>query len=839
MSGRGRLAVCATAATLLAALSLLPLAAPMGWFGEAVVLVLVQAGVGAAVRRAPVARPVTVAVQALVTLLLLTLAFAPDQAVLGMLPGPAAVQRLGQLLSQGVSDVGQYAIPAPVTPGIKLLLIGGVLLVALVVDLLAVTYVNAAPAGLPLLALYSVASGLSGPGEARWLWFLLAALGYLLLLLAEGRDRLSRWGRVFSGTPRRSPFASEPLPGGGESSGQPLAAVRSGRRIGVLALGIALLVPAVLPAMGAGLLVPGSSGGGLAHGGGTISAVNPLVSLQSSLNQPDDRVVLRYSTTAQDSSDMYLRIVTLDQFDGTTWKASTRKVVNVPDTLPAPQGLSPGVKVARIDTAINAAAGYAQNYLPMPYPATRVGIHGDWRYEPAGRTLVGDHGQTTAGERYQVESLEVDPTAQQLEDAPPAPAAILAEYTKVPGTLPPLVKRLAEQVTHGARNQYQEAVKLQDYFTTTGGFTYDTTVAEGSGPDAIVRFLHDKRGFCVHFAFTMAAMARTLGIPARVDVGFVPGTQQADNTWTVGLRDAHAWPELYFQGIGWTRFEPTPSRGFAPDYTLDPAATGSGNDLPAPHIGAGGRPTGGPSASATCDQVTRRIDGCSAGNGLTVGAPPGSGGPGAGPITGAAVLFLLLVLALVPMAWRLRIRAVRLGGGRFAAGRAARSPAPPGDDPEGDGSGSDGSGGDAFVAGRTLAAWRELLDSAWDYGLAPDTSETPRRATARLVEAARLTGAPAEAARRVGGAVEQTLYARHPAPAPGLADDVRQVRRALHDRADPRTRLRALLAPRSFARVRWAARSRWDGLRQRGGRAVSRVTGAAAGAAAGVRGAKP
>src|SRR5690606_23514580 len=79
---------------------------------------------------------------------------------------------------------------------------------------------SAAPAGLPLLALYSVAAGLSD-GAGDWVWFLLAAAGYPMLLLAEGRERLSRWGRV-SGGPA-------PMPGAAPA---PLAAVRSGRRSG-------------------------------------------------------------------------------------------------------------------------------------------------------------------------------------------------------------------------------------------------------------------------------------------------------------------------------------------------------------------------------------------------------------------------------------------------------------------------------------------------------------------------------------------------------------------------------------------------------------------------------
>ena len=64
----------------------------------------------------------------------------------------------------------------------------------------------------------------------------------------------------------------------------------------------------------------------------------------------------------------------------------------------------------------------------------------------------------------------------------------------------------------------------------------------------MLQFLKVKRGYCVHFASAMAVMARTLDIPARVVVGFLPGTRGANGTWTVSLRDAHAWPELYFQG---------------------------------------------------------------------------------------------------------------------------------------------------------------------------------------------------------------------------------------------------------------------------------------------------
>ncbi|MCF3148452.1 transglutaminaseTgpA domain-containing protein, partial [Streptomyces platensis] len=561
MSGRARLALCAAVATLCAAGALLPLVEPISWLIQAAVLLALLTGVGAAARRVPLAGPLVIGLQLLAGVLLMTLLFTPGEAILGLLPGPDSLAEFGRLVQTGVRDVGRYAIPAPVTPGIRLLLITGVLVIGLMVDALAVTYRSAAPAGLPLLALYSVAAGLS-QGGAGWLRFLIAAAGYLLLLLAEGRDRLSQWGRVFGGGSE----ASRPDRGQAFAAlgGPVLAPVRTGRRIGALVLGIALVVPALLPSLGGGLFGTGGSGAGPGGGGGTISAVNPLVSLQDSLNQPEDKEVLNYRTTAADTRGMYLRIVALDQFDGTTWKPSERTVTDVPERLPQPTGLNTAVDLDRVNTSISTAEWYAQNWLPLPYPASKVDISGRWRFEPQGRTLVGDRGQNTHGLQYQVESLQVRPTSRQLAAAPAPPDGLLREYTKVPRSLPPVVRSTARQVTRGAPTAYARAVKLQDWFALNGGFSYNTQVRAGSGSEAIARFLRQKEGFCVHFSFSMAAMARTLGIPARVAVGFTPGTKQPDGTTSVGLKDAHAWPELYFQGIGWTRFEPTPSRGSVP-----------------------------------------------------------------------------------------------------------------------------------------------------------------------------------------------------------------------------------------------------------------------------------
>ncbi|MFB7366253.1 transglutaminaseTgpA domain-containing protein [Streptomyces hydrogenans] len=776
MSGLTRLTLAAWAASLMAAGALLPLVKPATWIFTAAFLLALQSAAGMLCRRVPLARPLTVGAQLLVSVVALTVVFAREQAFLGFLPGPLAVQRVAELFRLGAEDVGTYAIPAPDTEGIRLMLVAGVLAIGLLVDVLAVTFRRAAPAGLPLLALYSVAAGLSGGGAGR-LWFLLAATGYLLLLLAEGRDRLSAWGRVFGGAQRSGRPGS--AAGGG---GNAFAPVRTGRRIGAVAMGTALVVPLVLPGFSGGLLGTGGGAGPGegAGGGGTIAAVNPLVSLQDNLRQPEDFEVLRYRTNAVDNSGLYLRLVALDQFDGTSWKSSVRPIEAVPKSLPWPDGLAQSVRTSEVTSNFVASEGYDQKWLPMPFPAARVDIEGRWRFEPSGRMLVGDDKQSTKGVRYQVTSLDVQPTSEQLAQAGPPPEQLLREYTKVPGSLPADVRSTALEITKDATNDYERAVRLQDWFAEDGGFRYDVDVTSGTGTEAISRFLKDKEGFCIHFSFSMAAMARTLGIPARVAVGFMPGTTQSDGSVSVGIRDAHAWPELYFEGAGWTRFEPTPSRGSTPAYTRQASPTDGPTGPAQPSATSSAQPSAAPSASESCPPEMRRLGECGPN---PAAADDTSSGGGTDLLKAAGwtlAALVVLALPLVPFLWRTRARAKRLA-----------------------------------PSGGALAVWQEIGDTAWDHGLEPDEAQTPRRTAERIVRAGELSGEAAEAVHRVARAVEETLYAPAPRAVAGLAEDARRVRAGFHANASRAVRIRALLAPRSAARLHWSASARWTTLKSR------------------------
>ena len=112
-------------------------------------------------------------------------------------------------------------------------------------------------------------------------------------------------------------------------------------------------------------------------------------------------------------------------------------------------------------------------------------------------------------------------------------------------------------------------MRLQAWFRTGGGFTYDENAARDgrndSSQDAVATFLRRRAGYCVQFASSMAVMARTLGHPGPGGRGLPAWRSDRPRTPArISLRDAHAWPELYFEGVGWVRFEPTPATRSGP-----------------------------------------------------------------------------------------------------------------------------------------------------------------------------------------------------------------------------------------------------------------------------------
>ncbi|MHB8961523.1 MAG: DUF3488 domain-containing protein, partial [Candidatus Limnocylindrales bacterium] len=285
MSTRDRLAVAGAVAVALAAAALFPVFSDAGWLLRVLGAVVAAVGAATLVRRAGAPRALEPLGGLLGLAAYVCLVFAGSTLSFVVVPGADTLTLLGDRIGEGLLDVEEYAPPVPVEPGLVLLAVLGVGAIALVVDTLAVTARRPAQAGLPLLQLLAVPAAVL-PDGLGWLPFALGAAGWLGLLLTDGRDTVSRWGTPLRAA-GRGPVTSDPSLG------------RVGRRIGAAALGVAIVVPALIPGLDNRLLGGGGDGDGLGGGSRTTTTYNPILELGGQLRQPEPGVLLmRYRTDA-------------------------------------------------------------------------------------------------------------------------------------------------------------------------------------------------------------------------------------------------------------------------------------------------------------------------------------------------------------------------------------------------------------------------------------------------------------------------------------------------------------------------------------------------------------
>jgi transglutaminase-like putative cysteine protease len=648
-----------------------------------------------------------------------------------LVPTRGSVRALATLSDEGFRDIGRFAAPVTAVTGITMLATAGVVLIAVLVDTFAVTMRRPAVAGLPLLGLYAVPAAVA-PDGVSWQSFVLGAAGFLALLLAESRERVSRWGRRLAGS-RTRPMDSSPL-----------AAL--GRRVGVAAVGLAVVVPAVLPGLGEEVFGFGTGGGLGGKGKGTspVEVDNPILSLRDDLGARSDAVVLTYTTSnSPGGTASYLRLVTLDDFTGDEWgprRLTVPKDQTVDKGMGTPTGLGADVERQPVTSRVTIAKDFDTRWLPLPYAAQKVQVdEGRWLYDIASFNVYSSD-TTTRGRTYDVESILIQPTKEQLRQSGQIPQD-LELYLQVPADTPPVVKETAEAVTEGKEAPYEKALALQSWLRSDV-FVYSEQAPGGSGPSAIADFLARKSGFCVHYASAMAIMARQLGIPARVSTGYLPGSEDRlqPGVRQVTRKDAHAWPELYFAGVGWVQFEPTP-------------AARTGENL-RPYQDPNDAPAGGPSAdptSATDDPSSsasiapgpgraaiEREEQRNADGSLVAPPPPPSSRT---PLLVLSGVLVAVLAALVPRTARTIVRRRRWAGATTGLGAAE-------------------------------AAWAELSDTAQDYGLPGPGGLTPRQYAARLVKTGLLDDDATAALGRLSQRTERARYARPavvPAAVPAAA----------------------------------------------------------------------
>jgi transglutaminase-like putative cysteine protease len=643
----------------------------------------------------------------------------------------------------------RYAPPVPVEHGILALVLCGAGVAFVLADLLARTLHRPPLVGLALLAVLAVPFSVVGGGVSPWV-FALTAAGFLGQIVVEESGRVTRWGRSIDGPERVD------------------AATRTGWRgtlgaaaVGTTATALALVVPLGIPTLHLDL-----SGIGNGTGGSHVTVTNPMVDLHRDLVQGADVPLLVAKT--RDPDPTYLRIAVLTRFTDSQWTAGDRSIPRDQDAvgdLPV-AGVDPSVARTTYTYQITAARNFVSRWLPTPDPTTHINAVGDWRYDSNTMDFIAaDKSLTTAGLSYTATKAKLSLSGSQLMNTIAGVGQVPAYYTELPADLPKLVSQLAKQVTRDQTSAFGKAVALQSWFRTDGGFHYSTATTLGSGTDDLVTFLRQgpdgRTGYCQQFAAAMAVMARTLGIPARVAVGFLAPTQASDGSYVYSSHDMHAWPELYFAGAGWVRFEPTPAvRGTAaPSYTHNlSAGTPEIGDVEEPSD----QPTTRPSTSAQLRQAQRHQ------------APKQAAAPThrtshhvAAWLSGGIGLLVVAAALTLPATVRRRRRARRLTG-----------------DPE--------------------AAWAEVRDTMLDLWI-PWADGVSPRTNARLMSTYIGTWEGKEALGRLVSAVERERYGRsygRSGAEHAAADDARLIMAGLRTGASPGTVRRAAWWPRTALRPR-------------------------------------
>jgi len=163
---------------------------------------------------------------------------------------------------------------------------------------------------------------------------------------------------------------------------------------------------------------------------------------------------------------------------------------------------------------------------------------------------------------YSVESAVPAVSPGDLAQLPPMrhlpDHGYYARFLQLPDELPGRDRRLADQITAGARNEYAAVMAVQSWLQTNT--RYDLTVPrEPDGVDAVDHFLFEtRRGFCEHIASAMAVLLRAEGIPTRIVTGYGPGERNPfTGYYDVRYSDAHAWVEVFYPQLGWISYDPT------------------------------------------------------------------------------------------------------------------------------------------------------------------------------------------------------------------------------------------------------------------------------------------
>jgi transglutaminase-like putative cysteine protease len=489
-------------------------------------------------RRAGVRLLPAAAVTAVAGVLVITWARFPETTMWG-LPTADTFGSAGDDVSSAWSLFGDVRAPAPVENGFVVTTAVVIWAIAFLADWAAFRLSATFEAVLPATTLFIFSAALGGDGSpvASAALFSVAALVYVLLHRTAAQERTSRWA------------------GGHRRQG----------RWSLVGTGAAISLGAVLAGSIAGPRLPGADADAMVawrdlnEEDPTRVVVSPMVSLQTKLlDQPQLQVF-----TVRSERSSYWRLTALDEFDGEIWRSSY-STDEADGELP--QAIDPATESETVTQEVTIDA-LASVWLPAALEAVALdpGPDEEVVYDERSSTLMVDRDVTTSdGYSYTVTSEIPDWTDDELRTASDeVPQEIASRYTQLPGDFPQQAVAEAAEITRDAATPYDKALALQNYFRSDR-FTYDKLVGPGHSNQALLTFLFEtRRGYCEQFSAAFAALARSVGLPSRVAVGFTPGVQDRNDPTLFRVRGvhAHAWPEVYLGEFGWVPFEPTIDRG--------------------------------------------------------------------------------------------------------------------------------------------------------------------------------------------------------------------------------------------------------------------------------------
>lgn len=423
-----------------------------------------------------------------------------------LLPTPGAFSSLRKLFTAGFDAIPKSTPPVGAAPKFLVMLWVSLLLLGF---LCAAWVVVRRPVG-AVVSILSVVTftGSVGEGDGRNAIAIAAVAATGAFFLAEGRQRIARWG---------------------------------GGRISIPGwLGLPTLAIACLVALGAPIVLGETPIVQLQSAiRPRVVIIKPLSDIKQQLKVDPPLEVMRVTSVRP----TYWRLTGLDTYDGKEWvrEAHPRDVVGRDIRDPEPPTTGGSFKQTYRLTSLLAP------WLPAAYAATTIESEAAVQLDEESQTLL-LRDDADPGLSYTVISRIPRVTTNQTIELKPSDDPLASAF-----------RSQAKQIAGGARTPLDIARRMEKHFR---GYTYSEDVAGGHSVQRLQQFLADRAGYCEQFAAAMTLMLRSVGVEARVGVGFLPGGRIADE-YVVSTRDAHAWVEADIPGAGWVAFDPTPGRAEA------------------------------------------------------------------------------------------------------------------------------------------------------------------------------------------------------------------------------------------------------------------------------------